>query len=122
MAVQVGVVLAASLDGSCPNLLADMRCGIYATRPLVCRIYPAEVNPCIELQPGRKSCPPEAWGGEHPVYERSGKLLGAVLCDDVQKAREAGAHDVEVKRRLCSMLGIRATARAGEGCASTLPG
>jgi Fe-S-cluster containining protein len=113
--VRVAVILAASFAGSCPNLMADNRCRIYASRPLVCRIYPAEVNPFIELQPGRKSCPPEAWADEHPLFQRSGRILGAVLRGDIQASRERAADDVDVKRCLCATLQVHDTARPGEG-------
>ncbi|MBN3821364.1 YkgJ family cysteine cluster protein, partial [Paraburkholderia sp. Se-20369] len=59
--VRVTTVITASYAGPCPNLQADMRCGIYLERPLVCRIYPAEINPFVELSPQGKSCPPDAW-------------------------------------------------------------
>ncbi|MDB6084618.1 MAG: hypothetical protein JWN43_2499, partial [Gammaproteobacteria bacterium] len=58
---RVVVILAANLAGACPNLMADMRCAIYERRPLVCRIYPAEINPFVVLEPEKKACPPEAW-------------------------------------------------------------
>ena len=45
---RVLVTLAAVYAGPCPNLRPDMRCAIYEQRPLVCRIYPAEINPFIE--------------------------------------------------------------------------
>jgi Fe-S-cluster containining protein len=60
MPARVVVILVANLAGACPNLMADMRCGIYERRPLVCRIYPAEINPFVQLEPQKKACPPEA--------------------------------------------------------------
>ena len=113
--VRVAAILAASFAGSCPNLLADMRCAIYDRRPLVCRIYPAEINPSIELQPAEKSCPPEAWARDNPVLQRSGRILSADLRGDIRKSRDTSAADVEVKRRVCMALQVRDAARAGDG-------
>jgi Fe-S-cluster containining protein len=121
MSTRVAAILAASFDGNCPNLQADMRCGIYERRPLVCRIYPAEVNPLIELQPARKSCPPEAWAAENPVFQRSGKILSAVLRGDIQNSRDLSAADIGVKQRVCTALQVRDTARAGDGFAVYSP-
>ena len=58
---RIVVILTGAFVGPCPNLQADMRCRIYEERPFVCRIYPAEINPFIELVPANKGCPPEAW-------------------------------------------------------------
>ena len=41
---RVVVILTGAYEGPCPNLQPDMRCGIYEQRPLVCRIYPAEIK------------------------------------------------------------------------------
>ncbi len=112
---RVAVILAASFTGNCPNLQADMRCGIYERRPLVCRIYPAEINPTIKLQPARKSCPPEAWASDKPLFQRSGRLLGAVLQGDIHKSRELSALDADVKKKVCLAMQVRDTARAGDG-------
>jgi len=59
--VRVSIILTAAFAGACPNLRADMLCGRYDERPLVCRIYPAEINPFVPLVPKNKACPPEAW-------------------------------------------------------------
>ncbi|MFI4890324.1 MAG: YkgJ family cysteine cluster protein [Steroidobacterales bacterium] len=112
---QVAVILAASFAGNCPNLRADMRCGIYDRRPLVCRIYPAEINPCIELKPASKSCPAEAWAAANPVLQCSGRILSAVLRGDIQKSRDTTASDAGVKQRVCTALQVRDTAPAGDG-------
>jgi Fe-S-cluster containining protein len=75
MAVRVGVILAASFPGRCPNLMDDNRCGIYAERPLVCRIYPASINPFEPLGAESKACPPEAWDARGPAFVRAGQLV-----------------------------------------------
>src|SRR3546814_8575294 len=51
-----------------------MRCGNYAERPRICRIYPLEARPFIDLRPESKLCPPEAWAPQFPVLERDGKI------------------------------------------------
>ncbi len=61
MPARVVVILVANVVGDCPNLLPSRRCGIYEIRPLVCRIYPAEVNPFVILERDKKACPQEAW-------------------------------------------------------------
>jgi hypothetical protein len=86
--------------------ISDMRCGIYEQRPLVCRIYPAEINPFIELTPMRKACPPEAWTPGLPPLLRAGKLVGASILPLIQKSRDADANDVPIKQQVCALLGI----------------
>ena len=115
LTVNVAVILAARLDGRCPNLRDDQSCGIYDTRPVVCRVYPAEINPCIELNPGAKACPPEAWAAGNPLFQRDGWLLDAVIRDDIEEARAVNRSDAIVKQMACDVLRIDATARAGEG-------
>lgn len=113
--VRVVVILAGAFAGPCPNLQADMHCGIYETRPLVCRIYPAEINPFIELKPADKACPPEAWNSGLPPLMRGGKLVDVATLALIEQSRAADAHDVPAKRRLCEMLGIEAAALSNEG-------
>jgi Fe-S-cluster containining protein len=115
MPAQVAVILAASFVGKCPNLMADSRCGIYARRPLVCRVYPAEINPFITLEPRLKVCPPEAWAAEAPLLQRDGVLTDEAVRRDVERSRDAAARDAHVKARLCAALGIDSAAVADEG-------
>jgi Fe-S-cluster containining protein len=103
---RVVVTLVANLAGACPNLLADMRCGIYEDRPLVCRIYPAEINPFIGLKPDEKACPPEAWTKDQPVLQRDGRVMSAKIRQDIHSSRNNDALDADVKRRLCVALNI----------------
>ncbi len=86
--VRVLATIVASFDGPCPNLGPEFRCGIYEERPRVCRIYPAEVNPFIELTPANKACPPEAWHGDKPVFMAQGKLVDAKTADIIDQSRE----------------------------------
>jgi Fe-S-cluster containining protein len=103
--IRVIVVLAARFEGGCPNLQPDQRCGIYHERPLVCRIYPAEINPFIELQPAHKLCPPEAWTLPQPLL-RQGRIVDAQIWTDVQKSRAADEREAPLKARVCAALGI----------------
>ncbi len=118
---RVVVILAGAYVGPCPNLRLDMRCGIYEQRPLVCRIYPAEINPFIELTPMRKACPPEAWTPGLPPLLRAGKPVGAGILPLIQKSRDADANDVPIKQQVCALLGIDRAAVWNEGFAVYSP-
>jgi Fe-S-cluster containining protein len=115
MPTRVIVILAATFEGACPYLRSDMKCDMYPDRPLVCRIYPAEINPFIELQPKNKACPPEAWSTDSPLFQRNGRLMDTAIRELVLESRDTDAREVEFKRQLCSTLGIDSTALAGEG-------
>lgn len=119
--LRVVVNLVASYAGACPFLQADLRCGVYETRPRVCRIYPAEVNPFVELDPAGKACPPEAWGGENRVLARGGVIVDAEIATLVAQSREADARDTGAKARLCASLGVSTAALANEGFAMHTP-
>jgi Fe-S-cluster containining protein len=111
---RVVVMLVASFPGACPNLQADMRCGIYARRPLVCRIYPAEINPFVEMAIAGKPCPPEAWAVNQPPG-KTPILVDAHMQSLIQQFRDADVRDVRVKERLCASLQLDAAALANEG-------
>lgn len=115
MASRVVVILVANFAGPCPNLMTDMRCGIYERRPLVCRVYPAEINPFIQLDPTRKVCPTEAWGAEHPLLLRDGRIVDARVREDIRRSRETDRREVEIKQRLCVAMNFNAAALADEG-------
>lgn len=112
---RIVVILTGAFAGPCPNLQADMRCGIYEERPLVCRIYPAEINPFIQLEPAAKGCPPEAWTPGLAPLMRGGQLVDATTVELIQKSRAADAQDAMAKQRLCALLGVDAAALANEG-------
>ncbi|TKC78080.1 YkgJ family cysteine cluster protein [Trinickia terrae] len=118
---RVVVILAGAFAGPCPNLQPDMRCGIYEQRPLVCRIYPAEINPFIELTPAHKACPPEAWTPGLPPLRRGGKLADAGMLSLIQQSRDTDAREVPVKQRVCALLGIDRAAVWNEGFAAYSP-
>ncbi|MDP9008150.1 MAG: YkgJ family cysteine cluster protein [Pseudomonadota bacterium] len=106
MPTRVVVMLVANNAGACPNLLADMRCGIYEDRPLVCRIYPAEINPWVALNPAKKACPTEAWTANLPILQRNGTVMSDLVRRDIQSWRDADAIDVGIKSRLCVALNM----------------
>jgi Fe-S-cluster containining protein len=114
MHARVVATLAANLNGPCPNLLPDMRCGIYETRPLVCRIYPAEINPAMVLRPENKACPPEAWTNDRALLQRDGILIDAVTVRDVRSSREADAREARLKSGVCAVLNVTDTALVHE--------
>lgn len=113
--VRVIVVLMASFDGACPNLLPDMRCGIYARRPRVCRIYPAELNPFVELEPASKSCPPEAWQSDAVLRDDAGRWTDPETVDAIAASREADRIDAATKARACELLGHAVAGLSNEG-------
>ena len=117
--VRIAVLLVATFEGPCPNLGADMRCGIYHERPLVCRIYPAEINPFVVLTPASKGCPPDAWQGAPMI--RHGQLIDSEVQASIDQARAASAHDVPVKAQLCAALGVEHAALANEGFVTYAP-
>ncbi|QXQ19766.1 YkgJ family cysteine cluster protein [Pseudomonas tolaasii] len=116
----VAITFAAYNAGRCRNLDADNRCGIYERRPLVCRIYPMEINPHIPLNPGAKDCPPESWE-QGPALIVGGELMDAELAELIHRSRQADRDDVQTKEAVCAALGIRTTALKGDGFTAYLP-
>jgi Fe-S-cluster containining protein len=114
MPTRVVVMLVANIVGACPNLLSDMRCGIYDDRPLVCRIYPAEINPFVALKRENKACPPEAWTQDQPLLQRGEVLMDDAMSRDIEMSRASDALDVHVKRALCLALNLAHTALVHE--------
>jgi Fe-S-cluster containining protein len=118
--VRVIVVLTAVYTGACPNLDADFRCSIYESRPHVCRIYPAEINPFIALSPANKLCPPEAWASPAPL------MRGDTIVDDeirlhVAQSRRHDEQEAASKQVLCALLGIHSAGLGSEGFAVHAP-
>src|SRR5450631_1539342 len=112
--VRIVFTLVAAFSGACPNLASDLQCTIYPRRPLVCRIYPAEIRPGLALRPDQKSCPPQAWAGVHPIFVQRGQLVDASLRALIQRSRDQDTNDVPAKERLCAMLGLDSAAVADE--------
>lgn len=115
MPTRVVAILVAHIVGECPNLLADMRCAIYARRPLVCQIYPAEINPFIQLETSKKACPTEAWAAHHPLLMRDGVLMNDAVRAAIQRSRDTDAMETDLKCRLCTELSLGDAALAQEG-------
>lgn len=116
----VAITFAAYNAGRCRNLDEDNRCGIYERRPLVCRIYPMEINPHIPLNPSAKDCPPESWE-QGPALIVGGELMDAELAELIRRSRQADRDDVQTKESVCALLGIRTTALKGDGFTAYLP-
>jgi Fe-S-cluster containining protein len=122
LAIRVMVTVVAAFDGACPHLQPDMRCGAYEARPNVCRIYPAEINPFIELMSIHKACPTEAWTIDKPSLIKGGQIVDSITAELIRNAREAAIHDVAVKERLCGNAGFHTASLANEGFIThTLP-
>lgn len=118
--LRVSVLLVAMIAGPCHHLSADLRCGIYERRPLSCRIYPAELNPFIELDPAGKSCPPEAWT-QGPPLTAGGVVVDAETQALIERRHQADCEDAPRKELLCRLLGLEVTAVAEEGYAVYAP-
>ncbi|MFK3771000.1 YkgJ family cysteine cluster protein [Pseudomonas sp. NPDC089406] len=118
--LRVSVTFAAFNPGRCRNLDADDLCSIYASRPLVCRIYPAEINPHLPLRPESKDCPPEAWE-QGPELIHGGLLQDAELRGLIEASRQADREDIASKVAICQALGITTSALKGNGFTAWLP-
>ncbi|WP_207847878.1 MULTISPECIES: YkgJ family cysteine cluster protein [unclassified Pseudomonas] len=116
----VAITFAAYNVGRCRNLDEDNLCRIYERRPLVCRIYPAEINPHIPLNPAAKDCPPESWQ-QGPLLIAGGALVDQELVELIQRSRQADRDDIRTKDAICAALGIRTTALKGDGFTAYLP-
>ncbi|AXJ06816.1 zinc/iron-chelating domain-containing protein [Pseudomonas fluorescens] len=116
----VAITFAAYNVGPCRNLDEDKLCRIYERRPLVCRIYPAEINPHIPLNPAAKDCPPESWE-QGPELIVGGELVDQELVTLIQRSRQADRDDIRIKDAICGLLGIRTTALKGDGFTAYLP-
>ncbi|MHC6227292.1 YkgJ family cysteine cluster protein [Pseudomonas sp. X10] len=118
--IQVSVTFAAFNPGRCRNLDADDRCTIYESRPLVCRIYPVEINPHIPLRPENKDCPSEAWDNG-PQLILGQRLLDPQLATLVEASRQADRDDIAAKVAICQALGMTTSALKGNGFTAYLP-
>ena len=116
----VAITFAAYNVGPCRNLDEDNLCRIYERRPLVCRIYPMEINPHIPLNPAIKECPPESWE-TGPDLIIGGELVDQELAGLIQRSRQADRDEIQTKEAICALLGIRTTALKGDGFTAYLP-
>jgi hypothetical protein len=120
--IRVIVSFMATFEGACPNLLPDMRCGIYEQRPRACRVYPAEVNPFIRLDPVGKLCPPEAWRSDDILQDDDGTWVDPEVADAIHGMREADSRDASLKARVCSALQLTMAGLSNEGVVIHEPG
>lgn len=116
----VTITFAAFNNGRCRNLDEENLCRIYQRRPLVCQIYPMEINPHIPLTPGAKDCPPESWE-QGPELIVGGQLADLELASLIEQSRQADRDDIRIKEALCRRLGIRTSALKGDGFTAYLP-
>jgi Fe-S-cluster containining protein len=116
----VAITFAAYNAGRCRNLDEENLCRIYERRPLVCRIYPMEINPHIPLNIAVKECPPESWE-TGPQLILGGKLVDEELAGLIERSRHADREDIAAKARICASLGIHTTALKGDGFTAYLP-
>nr|WP_189672874.1 YkgJ family cysteine cluster protein [Pseudomonas taiwanensis] len=117
---RVSVTFAAFNPGRCRNLDDNDLCTIYESRPLVCRIYPVEINPHIPLRPESKDCPPEAWE-QGPTLIHGTLPVDPQLVALVEASRQADRDDIAAKVALCQALGITTSALKGRGFTAYLP-
>lgn len=118
--VRVSVTFAAFNPGRCRNLNENDLCTIYESRPLVCRIYPVEINPHIPLRPENKDCPPEAWE-QGPELIHGSLPVDPALLALVQASRQADRDDIAAKVAVCQALGMTISALKGNGFTAYLP-
>ncbi len=116
----VAITFAAYNPGRCMRLDADNRCSIYDERPLVCRIYPMEINPHLPLRPHMKDCPPHAWE-QGPTLIHGGRLLDEELIALIERSRQADRDEIGQKAAICTALGIRTSALKGDGFTAYRP-
>jgi len=117
---RVSVTFAAFNPGRCRNLDDNDLCTIYESRPLVCRIYPVEINPHIPLRPENKDCPPEAWE-QGPELIHGSLPVDAALLALVEASRQADRDDIAAKVAICEALGMTTSALKGNGFTAWLP-
>lgn len=116
----VAITFAAYNVGPCRNLDANKLCRIYERRPLVCRIYPMEINPHIPLRPQAKDCPPESWE-QGPLLIVGNAVADPALRELIEQSRQADRDDIGAKESICQQLGIHTTALKGNGFVAYLP-
>jgi Fe-S-cluster containining protein len=117
----VAITFAVYNPATCRYLTEDKRCGIYDRRPLVCRIYPIEINPHIQLRRDFKDCAPETWDESGPAIYRDGRMVDAKLALLIEQSRQADRDEIGVKAEICRRLGIDVAALKGDGFATYLP-
>lgn len=117
--IRIVAVLAGNALTQCQNLGDDGRCGIYEERPLVCRIYPMEINPFIALRPADKICPPEVWETGEVLF--TDRVVDPVLADQIERSRQADRDDAQAKIQVCEALGMSVAAWKNDALVVYLP-
>jgi Fe-S-cluster containining protein len=110
MNVRVTPILVAHYEGACPHLLDDHKCGQYQTRPLACRIYPAELNPLKQFDPSTKLCPEQAWSLKANI-----PLISTEVSQAIDVMNQLAIDEVIEKEWLCHRLEIKESALANQG-------
>jgi Fe-S-cluster containining protein len=121
MPFRIHVMLVAYHQGACPHLQADMRCGNYANRPRICRIYPLESRPFTPMAPATRKCPDEAWTAKAPVLLEDGVIADRAAQEIVAAHRQARIDDTAALEAACAQLDISDAAFAGDGLAVHAP-
>lgn len=110
---QAIAIFAANNLTACPNLADDNSCGIYEERPLVCRIYPREINPFIFMSPREKECPPHSWIQAHSTDLDD--IDAHAFSPLIQASRDADRADARMKLSACEMLELTVAGWKGDG-------
>jgi Fe-S-cluster containining protein len=110
----VTAILVAVISGACKNLGEDSKCRIYERRPLVCRIYPAEISPFIQLNTKAKACPPESWLSDN-ILLSDGAVVDPNLQSLIEMSRRTDYREALQKGSLCRDLNIDVAAIKDEG-------
>ncbi|WP_225922909.1 YkgJ family cysteine cluster protein [Pseudomonas farris] len=113
--IQVIAIFAGNALTQCPSLGEDNHCRIYEDRPLVCRIYPMEINPFLTVRPEEKVCPPEVWEAGEVLC--SDRIVDPVLEDQIQRSRQADRDDAKAKVLVCAAMGMSVAAWKGNALA-----
>jgi len=118
---RIELLLTSAHTGACPNLGADMRCTIYARRPSICRVYPADTLGLGVFSIAGKKCPPEAWRADAPAFIQGGRLVDAEMQDAIDHLNQAAESEAEQRMRLSAALGLDRAAFVGEGYVQYVP-
>ncbi|MGM3173555.1 YkgJ family cysteine cluster protein [Dickeya lacustris] len=116
----IAITFAAYNPGPCRYLDDELRCRDYEHRPLVCRIYPMEINPHIPFRQISKDCPPESWL-QGAALIVSDKLVDKEMQALIERSRQADRDDINIKASICHWLGINTSALKGDGFTAYLP-
>ena len=106
--INVIAIFAANALTQCPNLDDQDRCGIYEERPLVCRIYPAEISPFITLDPANKVCPPDVWEAGEIIV--SDQVVDPAVRIKIAQSRDADRLDAHAKVAICESMDMTVAA------------